>query len=113
MESILVGVEADISDGLPIFEMVGYLSSEVREAKERVRDGFENSGYKLSPKKITLNLKPAYIRKSGTGFDLPAAIALAAAARLFCQRLRETLLIGEIGLDGVCIQFAEFCPLFV
>ena len=62
MESILVGVEADISDGLPIFEMVGYLSSEVREAKERVRMGLKNSGYKLCPKKITLNLKPAYIR---------------------------------------------------
>ena len=101
MESILVGVEADISDGLPIFEMVGYLSSEVREAKERVRMGLKNSGYKLSPKKITLNLKPAYIRKSGTGFDLPAAIALAAAMGIVLpKRLRETLLIGEIGLDG-------------
>ena len=101
MESILVGVEADISDGLPIFEMVGYLSSEVREAKERVRMGLKNSGYKLCPKKITLNLKPAYIRKSGTGFDLPAAIALAAAMGIVQPvRLSETLLIGEIGLDG-------------
>ena len=101
MESILVGVEADISDGLPIFEMVGYLSSEVREAKERVRMGLKNSGYKLIPKKITLNLKPAYIRKSGTGFDLPAAIALAAAMGIVQPtRLKETLLIGEIGLDG-------------
>ena len=112
MESILIGVEADVSDGLPIFEMVGYLSSEVKEAKERVRMGLKNSGYKLGSKKITVNLKPAYVRKSGTGFDLPAAIALSVAMGIVKPtRLKDALLIGEVGLDGSVLPVCGILPI--
>ena len=71
-----VQVEVDISMGMPVFDMVGYLSPEVREAKERVRTALHNCGILLPAKRITVNLSPANIRKTGTGFDLPIAVAL-------------------------------------
>ena len=71
-----VQVEADISNGLPMFHLVGYLSSEVKEAGERVRTAIRNSGYLLPAKKIVVNLSPADKRKRGTSFDLPIAAAV-------------------------------------
>lgn len=101
MDSVFVGVEADVSEGLPVFEMVGFLSSEVKEAKERVRTALKNSGYRLPVKRITINLSPAGVRKSGSGFDLPIAIAvLAALGEISQESLKETLVLGEIGLKG-------------
>ena len=76
IEGLIVSVEADVSDGLPLFEMVGLLNSEVKEARERVRIAIKNSGFRLSSKRITVNLSPADIRKEGTAFDLPVAIAI-------------------------------------
>lgn len=112
MEVLCVRVEADLSEGLPIFDMVGYLSSEVREAKERVRMGLKNSGFKLLSKKITVNLKPAFIRKSGTGFDLPVAIALASAmGQINKKRLDEVVIVGEIGLDGSVLPILGVLPI--
>ena len=75
----VVSVEADVSDGLPGYLFVGYLASEVREAQERVRTAIKNLGLRLPPKKITINLSPADIRKEGTGFDLAIAAAILAA----------------------------------
>lgn len=61
----MIRVEADVSNGLPMFHMVGYLSSEVKEASERVRTAIRNSGMKLPVKKIIVNLAPATVRKKG------------------------------------------------
>ena len=69
-----ITVEADVSDGLPGFVMSGYLASEVREAQDRVRTAIRNLNLNLYPKKITINLSPADIRKEGTGFDVAIAI---------------------------------------
>ena len=71
-----IDVEADLSNGLPMFHMVGYLSSEVKEAGERVRTAIRNSGLVLPAKKIVVNLSPADVRKRGTAFDLPIAVAI-------------------------------------
>jgi magnesium chelatase family protein len=79
IDAQIINVEADVSDGLPVFNMVGYLSSEVREAKDRVRTSIKNSGFPLKPKHITVNLSPANLRKTGTGFDLPVALSILAA----------------------------------
>ena len=79
IRAVPVRVEVDVSTGMPAFDMVGYLSSEVREAKERVRTALHNCGIVLPAKRITVNLSPANIRKTGTGFDLPIAVALLAA----------------------------------
>lgn len=101
IESCLVCVEADVSNGLPAFQMVGYLSSEVREAQERVRTAIRNSGILLPPKKVTINLSPADLRKEGSGFDLPIAAAVLAAYGYFPkEELEHIFIVGELSLSG-------------
>ena len=101
IESKCVLVEADVSDGLPMFSMVGYLASEVREAQDRVRTALRNSGYALPPKHITVNLAPGDIRKSGTRFDLPIAAAVMASYGYLPQKSLDGIFFaGELGLDG-------------
>ena len=101
IESKCVIVEADVSDGLPMFSMVGYLASEVREAQDRVRTALKNSGYALPPKHVTVNLAPGDIRKSGTRFDLPIAAAVMASYGYLPQKsLEGVFFAGELGLDG-------------
>lgn len=100
-ESLPVQVETDVSDGMPSFDMVGFLTSEVKEARERVRTALKNAGFRLPAKKITINLTPADVRKSGTGCDLPmAASVLAAFGFLDEHILSSYLLLGEVGLNG-------------
>ena len=101
IESKMVSVEADVSDGLPQFLMVGYLASEVKEAQDRVRIAIKNSGYKLMPKKVTVNLAPADIRKAGAGFDLPIAVAVLSSYGYIPKDLVEGIFFaGELSLDG-------------
>lgn len=96
-----VSVEADVSDGLPGFVMVGYLTSQVKEAQDRVRTALKNVGMALPPKKITVNLAPADIRKDGACFDLPIAAAiLASEGKVAPERLEGVFLAGEMGLNG-------------
>jgi magnesium chelatase family protein len=114
IEGVPIRVEADVSDGLPVFEMVGFLSSEVKEAKERVRIALKNSGYVLPPKRITINLTPANIRKSGTGFDLPIALSLLCAMKVIStQSLEDTVVTGEIGLNGKILPVRGVLPIVV
>ncbi len=101
LEAVPISVEADVSEGLPCFEMVGFLTSEVKEAKERVRTALKNCGCPLPAKHITINLTPANIRKSGTGCDLPVAASLLAALGIIVgDSLSRYVVIGEIGLNG-------------
>ncbi len=107
-----VEVEADVSDGLPAFYMVGYLASEVREAEQRVRSALKNSGFRLDAKKITVNLSPAHIRKEGTAYDLPVAVAVLAAYGVIDSiQFRDSAFLGELGLDGVCKPVRGVLPL--
>ncbi len=97
----LISVEADVNDGLPMFTMVGYLSSSVKEAGERVRTALKNSGYHMPPKRITINLSPADIRKDGSGFDLPVAVAVLLSIGIIpVIDMEKTLILGELGLNG-------------
>ncbi len=101
VESKMVCVEADVGAGLPSFSMVGYLSAQVKEAQERVRTALKNAGFRMEPKRVTVNLSPADLKKSGTGFDLPIAIAIAAAYGAIPQeRLDGILIAGELSLNG-------------
>lgn len=98
---MLVSVESDISDGLPMFNMVGFLSAEVKEAKDRVRTALKNAGLNMPVKRITVNISPASIKKSGTGFDLPIAVSVLKAMDVIISDLLETMVFaGELGLDG-------------
>lgn len=107
-----IHVEADISNGLPVFHMVGYLSSEVKEAGERVRTAIRNSGISFPAKRTIVNLSPANVRKRGASFDLPIAVAVMTA--LGCQisgEMRHTLFIGELGLDGSVLEVQGVLPI--
>lgn len=101
IESYLAEVEVDAAQALPGFDMVGLLSSEVREARERVRIALKNSGFQLPPLRITVNISPADVRKEGSAFDLPIAVGiLLSLEKLEEERLTDTMVIGELGLDG-------------
>lgn len=101
MEGYLVEVEADAGDGLPDFSMVGYLAAEVREAGDRVRTAIKNSGFRLPPRKVTMNLSPANVRKGGTVFDLPIALAVLGAYDVIrVTGMEHWAFLGELGLDG-------------
>lgn len=101
VDGYIVSVEADVSDGLPFFNISGQLSTEVRESQNRVRTALKNAGFRLPAKKITVNLSPAGIRKGGTAFDLAiAAAVLGAFGLLNMEGLKNSLVLGELGLDG-------------
>ena len=101
LEAHIIRVEADVSNGLPMFNMVGFLASEVKEARERVRIALQNTGFRFPAKRITVSLSPADLRKDGSGFDLPIAISLLAAFGMIPQQTDKKILIaGELGLDG-------------
>lgn len=105
IRSYIAKVEVDIARGLPGFDMVGRLSKEVTEARERVRVALKNSGIEIPPTRITINISPANQFKSGTGFDFPIAIGILAAMNYFPPDILENiLLIGELGLNG------DLCP---
>jgi len=101
IDSYMVHVEVDISTGMPSFDMVGLLGSEVKEARERVRTALRNVGVSLPPKRLTVNLSPANIRKQGAAFDLPIAIGIMCSLEMIKGlQMERTIAIGELGLDG-------------
>ena len=89
-------VEADFGQGLPSFDMVGFLSSEVREARERVKSAIKNSGITVPAGRLTVNLSPADLRKTGNSFDLPVALAILIALGILPEELcRPYLFVGD------------------
>jgi magnesium chelatase family protein len=101
VDAMLVEVEVDIASGLPRMDVVGLPEGAVKESKERVRSALKNSGYECPPRKITVNLAPADIRKEGAAYDLPMGLGiLAATGVLPPTRLRDYAILGELSLDG-------------
>ena len=101
LQAYLVRVEVDLAGGLPSFQLVGSLGSEVKESRERVSVAMKNSGFQIPPAHITVNLAPAGRRKDGTAFDLPIAVGLLRDMELVPEEaLQDTLFLGELGLNG-------------
>jgi len=101
IDGIKIDVEVDISYGLPAFSIVGLPETSVRESKERVRAAIKNSGFEFPNDRITINLAPADVRKEGSSFDLPIAIAVLAAMGVIKEEdVRGYLVTGELSLDG-------------
>jgi magnesium chelatase family protein len=101
IDAFPVQVEVDVSLGLPGFHMVGLPDTSVRESRDRVRSAIKNSGFELPPRRVTINLAPADIRKAGSSFDLPIAIGVLAALGQVARRdVADVLVIGELSLDG-------------
>lgn len=113
IEGMLISVESDTSNGLPGFDLVGYLAASVREARDRVRSALKNTGFIIPAKKITVNLSPADIRKDGTGFDLAIAIAVLMSLELipYNETFEKTLFLGELGLDGTILPVPGVLPI--
>src|SRR5450759_4522746 len=94
-------VEVDAAPGLPQWTIVGLAASAVKESRERVGAALVNSGFKVPPRRITVNLAPADVRKEGTAFDLPIAVGiLVATGQLGAGSVARRMFVGELGLDG-------------
>ena len=97
----LVEVEADIADGLVGMVLVGLPDTALREARDRIRSAILNSGEQWPQRRITVGLSPASLPKRGSGFDVPIAIAVLAAAGVVpAAALAGVMFLGELGLDG-------------
>ncbi len=100
-KGILIRCEADVEQGFPTITFIGSLAASVREAADRVRTALGNSGFYLEPRRVTLNLSPAELRKEGCAYDLPIAVSLLAAyGKLPEKLLSDTLFAGELSLSG-------------
>lgn len=101
LEGHLVDVEADVASGLPAFTLVGLPDASLAESRERVRAAAANAGCPLPARRITVNLSPASLPKTGTAFDLAVAAALLAAAeQVEPGSVASRVHLGELGLDG-------------
>lgn len=107
IDGCIITVEVDISQGLPVFDIVGLPNQSVKEARERVRAAIKNSGYEFPMRRIVVNLAPATIRKSSAGLDLAIALGVLFSSGQIKGRktnisalLKNSLFMGELALDG-------------
>lgn len=117
IEGFAVSVEVDIAPGMPTLAVVGLPDAEVRESKERVVAAVRNSGFDFPTKRITINLSPAELRKSGTQFDLPIALGILAASEQLspdaAAKIKGLLVLGELALDGSLRPCAGVLPMLI
>jgi len=114
LDAEIVEVEVDLARGMPGFTIVGLPDAAVQEAKDRVRSAIKNSDCAFHPQRITVNLAPADIRKSGPSYDLPIAVGmLLASGQISLPDLSTTLFIGELALDGVTRGVAGILPIVI
>ena len=100
-QAVPVTVEIDVSGGLPGIDIVGMADASVREAKQRVRSACRSCGFRIPDMHIVVNLAPGPLRKSGSGFDLPIAVALLCATGQIPRGWTEhAFLVGELSLEG-------------
>jgi len=101
IECVPVRVEVSVTSGLPSISVVGLPQSAVREGKDRVRAALQSAGYPLPPRRITVNMAPADLKKDGSGLDLPLALGLlAGTGHLPPEALAGGGFLGELGLNG-------------
>lgn len=100
MDSYMIEVEADISTGLPAFDIVGLPDTTVKESRDRVRAAIKNCGFKFPLGRITVNLAPADRKKEGSVYDLPVLLAILKSYNQLKADLNDSVVIGEVALDG-------------
>jgi len=115
IDAFRVDLEVDLArQGMPAFVMVGLAEGAVREAKERVFAALKNTGFKLPPSRITVNLAPADVRKEGSAYDLPLALGLLAASGIIpAERLEGWFFAGELSLTGELKPVEGVLPLAI
>lgn len=113
MDAFVVDVEADISQGLPAFDIVGLPDAAVREARERVRSSMKNSGFTFPVSRITVNLAPADIKKEGPLYDLPVLLALLCATGQLSGDFSGCAFAGELSLSGTVKPVNGILPMAI
>lgn len=114
VDSFPVEVEVDLSFGMLQFNIVGLPDTAIKESRQRIATALKNCGIRLPERKITVNLAPADLKKEGTLFDLPIALGILQAAEQFpmgMDTLRETMVIGELSLDGTIKKVRGALPI--
>ena len=112
VDAVKVGVEVDVSGGLPGTVVVGLPDTAVQESRERVKAALKNAGFAFPVRKIVVNLTPADLRKEGPSFDLPIGVGiLAASEQVDAQLLGDYLFLGEVSLDGSLRAVAGVLPI--
>ena len=108
-----VTTEADISQGLPSFELVGLPDAAVRESRDRVRAVIKNAGFTYPVSRITVNLAPADVKKEGSVYDLPLLLAILKASGQLKASLDEKAFIGELSLAGAIRPVRGVLPMAI
>lgn len=113
IDAIKITVEVNISSGIGMF-LVGLPDNAVKESQERIRSAYQNCGYKMSGKKVVVNLAPAAIRKEGSSYDLTIAIAiLAASDQIDSQKQSQYVIMGELSLGGDILPVKGVLPMAI
>lgn len=112
IDAVKVGVEVDVSGGLPGIVVLGLPDSAIQESRERVKATLKNAGFAFPMRKIVINLTPADLRKEGPCFDLPISVGiLAASEQVSADLLGDYLFLGEVSLDGSLRPVAGVLPI--
>ncbi len=113
IDGFMVEVEADISQGLPGFDVVGLPDAAVRESRDRVRSAMKNAGFTYPVSRITVNLAPADVKKEGSVYDLPLLLALLCASGQIKINLKKRAFIGELSLQGAVRPVRGVLPMVI
>ena len=114
IEGYLVKCEVDINAGLPGYDIVGLVSTAIKESKERVKSAIKNSALNYPIVKITVNLAPADTKKDGPVYDLPIAIGiLSASDQVKIEATKDYIMFGELGLDGGVRKINGVLPILI
>ncbi len=115
LHGVLVEVEADVAGrGFPTFTIVGLPNKAIDEAKDRVRTSITNAGFEMPDSRITVNLAPADVPKSGSSFDLAIALGVLAANGIISQKMLDgCMFVGELSLEGYVRKITGIIPLLL
>ncbi len=113
MESYMVEVEADVTGGLPVFDIVGLPDKSVSEAKNRIRSAIKNSGFDFPTGRITVNLAPADVRKEGSVYDLPMLLSVLISSKQLSCNTSGCAFLGELSLDGSLRKINGALPMVI
>ncbi|MCM8778851.1 MAG: YifB family Mg chelatase-like AAA ATPase [Candidatus Omnitrophica bacterium] len=112
LEGYGVDIEVDVTGGIPAVAVVGLPDTVVKESKDRVKSAIKNSQFEYPPRRITVNLAPADIKKEGPSFDLPIALGIiSATGQMDSERLREFVILGELALNGEVRRVKGILPI--
>ncbi len=113
IDGFMVEVEADLSQGLPGFDVVGLPDTAVRESRDRVRAAMKNAGFTYPVSRITVNLAPADVKKEGSVYDLPLLLALLCASGQLKADMRQAAFVGELSLQGAVRPVRGVLPMVI